>query len=48
MLVVNHMIFLKDLSFQGSQSGPQGRELRAIDEDAQQVRSALSPPPRGS
>ena len=28
MLVVNHMIFLKDLSFKGPQSGPQGRALR--------------------
>jgi len=28
LLVVNHMIFLKGLSFTGSQSGPQGRELR--------------------
>ena len=28
MLVVNHMIFLKDLSFKGSQSDPQGRALR--------------------
>ena len=30
LLVVNHMIFLKDLTFTGSQSGPQGRELRQI------------------
>ena len=29
LLVVNHMIFLKDLTFSSSQSGPQGRELRA-------------------
>ena len=28
LLVVNHMIFLKGLTFTGSQSGPQGRELR--------------------
>lgn len=28
LLVVNHMIFLKDLTFSSSQSGPQGRELR--------------------
>eukprot|EP00966_Prymnesium_polylepis_P101944 2360837-Prymnesium_polylepis.1 len=28
LLVVNHMIFLKDLTFTGSQSGPQGRALR--------------------
>jgi|TARA_B110000196_G_C20809298_1_gene503902 hypothetical protein len=28
LLVVNHMIFLKDLAFSSSQSGPQGRELR--------------------
>jgi hypothetical protein len=28
MLVVNHMVFLKGLSFKGSQSGPQGRALR--------------------
>ena len=26
----NHMIFLKDLSFRSSQSGPQGRELRPL------------------
>lgn len=29
LLVVNHMIFLKDLTFSSSQSGPQGRELRS-------------------
>ena len=29
-LVVIHMIFLKDLSFRSSQSGPQGRELRPL------------------
>ena len=28
LLVVNHMIFLKGLSFSSSQSGPQGRTLR--------------------
>ena len=28
LLVVNHMIFLKGLSFRGSQSGPQDRQLR--------------------
>ena len=28
LLVVNHMVFLKDLAFTGSQSGPQGRTLR--------------------
>ena len=28
LLVVNHIIFLKNLSFQGSQSGPQRRTLR--------------------
>eukprot|EP00966_Prymnesium_polylepis_P306266 7077395-Prymnesium_polylepis.1 len=28
LLVVNHMIFLKDLAFRGSQSGPQDRTLR--------------------
>ena len=28
LLVVNHMIFLKDLAFSSSQSGPQGRSLR--------------------
>ena len=29
LLVVNHMIFLKDLSFSSSQSGAQGRTLRS-------------------
>lgn len=29
LLVVNHMIFLKNLTFTSSQSGPQGRTLRA-------------------
>ena len=28
MLVVNHVILLKDLNFSSPQSGPQGRELR--------------------
>ena len=27
LIVVNHMIFLKGLAFNGSQSGPQGRTL---------------------
>jgi len=30
-IVVNHMIRLKGLSFRGSQSGPQGRQLRTVD-----------------
>ena len=30
LLVVNHMVFLKDLSFASSQSGPQGRNLRPL------------------
>ena len=30
LLVVNHMVFLKDLTFASSQSGPQGRSLRKL------------------
>ena len=30
LLVVNHMVFLKDLTFTSSQSGPQGRKLRTL------------------
>lgn len=33
LLVVNHMVFLKDLIFRSSQSGPQGCTLRATATD---------------